>query len=221
MFHFIHFISAFFIRALILRGNIAHRPNLHQQDVSSDNLSEIDSSESEIEDEEEVSFDYPQNSCVRDRLELEKENARKAASKVANHFNKKKKKKGKSPKQINRRTPKHKDMVILADDVVNSIKESKSDVRGLTSIVMASLQAQQAGSARATNTQATPNSPATKRAKTSSEIKGYIDIVSRLRAERRLMIENKEPQDEIDAMTKSIKEYDNLRVNLESQLFKM
>ena len=60
---------------------------------------------------EEVLLDYPQKSGVRDRLDLEKENARKAASKVANHFNKEKKKKGKSPKQINRRTPKHKDMV--------------------------------------------------------------------------------------------------------------
>ena len=68
---------------------------------------------------------------------------------------------------------------------------------------------------RAVELQTKNNSPATKR---MEKVACVEDILSRLRKERRTMLDNGEPQEEIDEIDKRIKSYRSMAMKLDQEL---
>lgn len=194
-----------------------------------------------------MSFDYPADSIVRDRLPMEKENARHAgaaAAKIMKDGDTKKpppKKKTKTShktaqadmhqskltmddlmtEKVFRKYLKHEDLVEVCDEIENKVTEKSKEYNRLASLTqtLAASMTSGGGKALKEKTNTPPTSPNTKKTHKMDHISKLEDQVIRLKAEREQMERRKEPQAEIDEMTSRIKQYTVQRSNLEKEYF--
>lgn len=216
----------------MIGGQSYANPN---QDESSEDMDFGSNEEGEFEGNLSPDNNYPAGSHVRQRYELERRNAELAAAQSASastparnatHTT--------TPSNTNggnttpsatmtaqnkfRNTPRHQDINKLCEGITSEFKAGAANTKELTALLRDSMN--QSLNRNSTPTTPLPNSPNTKIAKKLNTANGYEDRIAKLRKRKKEMIEDNEPPEEIEEVSKLIKKFRAACTKLDDDLLR-